>query len=238
MLQGDGALPRDRRMMVTTQYRSQEDAVDACASLIVSSITDALATSSRTSFMASGGRIPAQVLPRVASNLSCWDRILVLASDERYVPVDHTDSNERTIRDGLALAGHRIDYLGLDASLPLAVACRAYERQLSTLVWPPAVAFLGIGADAHTASLFPHRPEIEDEVSRVLPVPETPPHLHARLTHGVRSLLEAQQIVLIVNGPEKQAALQRAVRDDAKPSETPITRILKDAKTPVHVMLC
>lgn len=225
-------------MIVTSCYKSQEDAVDACANLIVSSITDALGKSTRVSFMASGGRIPAQVLPRVASNLSSWDRILILASDERYVPVDHPDSNEGTIRNGLGLAGRRINYLRLDNSLPLAQACHVYAGQLAESVWPPAVAFLGVGADAHTASLFPHRPEVEDEVSRVLAVPETPPHPHARLTHGIRSLLEAQRIVLIANGPGKRAALERALRADATPIETPITRILKDDKTPVHVMIC
>lgn len=225
-------------MLAFSHHDSVEAAVDACATLIIRAITDALAKQARTAFMASGGRLPAQVLPRVAAGLHCWDQVLVLASDERYVPADHVDSNQSTIRMGLAATGRPIEYLGLEFSLPLDEACRLYESKLSKAVWPPAVAFLGMGPDGHTASLFPHRPEIDDDAARVLPVPETPPHLHPRLTHGTRSLLEAQQIVLVVNGAEKQAVLERAMRPSANAADTPITKILKNTTTPVHIMVC
>ncbi|WP_204337522.1 6-phosphogluconolactonase, partial [Klebsiella pneumoniae] len=63
-------------------------------------------------------------------------------------------------------------------------------------------------------------------------------HRHARITLGIPAIREAGRIVLVVNGPEKNAALDRALAPDADPLRTPITRLLREAAGEVHLLRC
>lgn len=228
------AAPVDLR---TERFASLDQAVAACADRIVAALSEALAAPGEVGFMVSGGQVPARVLPLVAAAPLDWARIAVYSSDERHVPPSHPDSNEATARAGLAAAGAALRYHGIEADLPAAEAAARHERRLAALPASPAVAYLGIGADAHVASLFPDRPEILGE-ARVAAVPETAPHKHARITLGIPAIRDARTIVLVVNGPQKAAALAAAMAPDADPSATPITRLLREATGTVHLHLC
>ncbi|GBU19094.1 MULTISPECIES: 6-phosphogluconolactonase [Methylobacterium] len=223
-------------MVVTERFPDLDAAVAACARRIVEGLGEALERSPRATFMVSGGQVPGKVLPRVARAGLDWSRLAVVSSDERFVAPDHPDSNEGTVRAALREAGG-IAYHGIDVGLPLEEAARAHESTLRSLPWPPAVAYLGIGTDAHVASLFPDRPEIAGEAF-VAGLPETAPHRHARITLGIPAIREAGRIVLVVNGPEKNAALDRALAPDADPLRTPITRLLREAAGEVHLLRC
>lgn len=224
-------------MAITERFDTLDEAVRACAARIVARLGAALGQREAVSFMVSGGQVPGLVLPLVARASLDWARIAVLSGDERFVPPEHPDSNEGTALRALAGASPAPAYHGIDASLPLDEAVAAYEAGLRALPWPPAVAYLGIGADAHVASLFPNRPEISGNAF-VAGLPETAPHKHARITLGIPAIVASEEIVLVVNGPQKNAALTLALADDADPVRTPITRLLREAGEKVRLYVC
>lgn len=224
-------------MVVVETLASLDAAVAACAARIVAALRAALAEREAVTFMVSGGQVPGHVLPLVARAGLDWGRIAVVSSDERVVPPEHPDSNEGTARKALAGAAGPIAYHGIDAALPLDAAVAAYETRIRALPWPPAVAYLGIGADAHVASLFPDRPEIAGDAF-VAGLPETAPHKHARITFGIPAIRDCGEIVLVVNGPQKNAALAAAMAPEADPARTPITRLLREAGERVRLYVC
>lgn len=226
-----------RGAVLTERFDTLDEAVAACAERIVTVLGAALAEGGAVSFMVSGGQVPGLVLPLVARASLDWARIAVVSSDERFVPADHPDSNEGTARAALAGAGRAIAYHGIDSGLPLDEAASIHEARLKKLPWPPAMAYLGLGADAHVASLFPGRPETLGEAF-VAGVPETAPHRHPRITLGFPALRDCGETVLVVNGPAKAAALALATAGEADPARTPLTRLLREATGTVRLLVC
>lgn len=169
----------------------------------------------RIGLLLSGGRTPRALLPLLLARGLDWSRIEVAASDERLVPVDHPASTEGMIRAAFDEAGRPLRYRGFGPDCTPAAALDHWRAQLEAMPWPPAAAFLGMGEDAHVASLFPGRPEVLDEGLFADAVPQTPPHPEARLTLGMRALQSCREIVMIVSGAEKLAALARAMAPGA-----------------------
>jgi 6-phosphogluconolactonase len=198
--------------------------LDACAALIAESLREALAgTAGRVSFMVSGGRTPRGVLSRLAAHDLPWSRIDVFASDERLVPPPDPASTEGMVRDALSDCAPEIRYHGFGPSSEPGTALAHWKSALAGLRWPVAVAFLGIGEDAHTASIFPGRPECARDDDWAFAVPQTEPHPHARLTLGPVALLRAERTVAIVQGAAKRTALSRALAPGATCQDTPAT---------------
>ena len=200
-----------------------EDArLDACATVIAESLRQALAgTAGRVSFMVSGGRTPRSVLSRLAAHDLPWPRIDVFASDERLVPPSDPASTEGMVRKALSGCAPEIRYHGFGPSTEPGAALAQWKAALGGLRWPVAAAFLGIGEDAHTASLFPGRPECRRGDDWAFAVPQTDPHPHARLTLGRAALLRADRTVAVVQGAAKRAALSRALAPGAACQDTP-----------------
>lgn len=185
-------------------------------------------------FLVSGGQTPRKVLPLLLARDLPWERVQVLASDERLVPTDHADSTEGMIRQVFAAAGRPLTYHGVGPDLAPEAALPFWRQGWGGLP-PPAVAFLGLGTDGHTASLFPGRPESGDSCGIAAAVPEYPPHAHARLTLGPAALARARHIVIVVEGPAKRAALAAALRRGADPRSHPVAWV---ARLPQTLLLC
>jgi 6-phosphogluconolactonase len=150
-----------------------------------------------------GGSTPKTVYDALSDSDLDWNRWHVWWSDERVVPPDHADSNERMAREAL-----------LDrVSVP--------EEQLhplrSTAVELPDcfdLVLLGIGPDGHCASLFPGDPALEaTEPIAFVERPGLPPP-HPRLTFTYPVLNEARTTAFLVAGAEKREILTRVLAGD------------------------
>ena len=163
-----------------------------------------------------------------------WSKTHLWVVDERRVPLDDERSNFRMMRetliDHLPLRRRQTHPVPVDEADP----ADAYERELRAVFEqtegaPPLdFVLLGMGDDAHTASLFPHSPAISEDnrlVANNDGAHVTPP---ARVTMTYPLLNAAREIAVLVTGSKKAPALKRVAealntRPDA--DELPITGI-------------
>lgn len=164
----------------------------------------------------SGGKTPKRVYELLATEefrtRVPWDRVFLFFGDERCVPPAHPDSN-------YAMAyGALISKVEIPATNVFRmrgegdpnVNAKSYETQLRAFFaprdWPFFdLAFLGMGADGHTASLFPHS-DILEESSRWVRQTKSPQG-QCRLTLTLGALNHAARAIFLVTGEEKAAAL-------------------------------
>ena len=138
----------------------------------------------------------------------------MLWEDERFVPHDHTDSNYRNARSGfldrLPLTGANIHpWPAPRPGLTLQQAAAEYAAVLSeALGTTPAfdLMLLGLGADAHTASLYPNDAAIHQ--TGLTSYAHPPGIEHPRLTLTPHALSSSRTVAFLVSGEHKRAALE------------------------------
>ncbi|MDD3799036.1 MAG: 6-phosphogluconolactonase [Novosphingobium sp.] len=163
-----------------------------------------------------GGSTPFPILARLTKMDLDWSRVAVWPGDDRVVPEDHPASNTGRIRALFEPVGARV--------VPLADDAR-----------PPhfALAWLGMGADGHIASLFPNTdPQAADPlpVRRLTPDPLPPEAPFDRISLTIPALLASDEILFVIRGEDKRAVFDAAV---AGHSDLPVARLLGAATQPV-----
>jgi 6-phosphogluconolactonase len=162
-----------------------------------------------------GGTTPRPFYERLASIEYPWRDVDVLFTDERCVPAVHPDSNMGMI-DRAMLSRlepppkvHRMPGETCDAD--------AHEVELRGAFGALRLdlAVLGLGADGHTASLFPGEPVLEERVRWVARV--TRPD-HARITLTLPVLSSARLALFLVAGEEKRDAVARLLAGEDIPA--------------------
>jgi 6-phosphogluconolactonase len=152
----------------------------------------------------SGGTTPRVVYEGLSAHPEAWRGVEVFFGDERCVPPDHPDSNLRMAREAL------LDHVPARVHPMTGCDPDAYEAELRSVVGPGVPRFdlvwLGLGADGHTASLFPGDPALA-ETERLVAVVDRPDHPRMTLTLPVLSA--AALAVFLVSGEGKRDALAR-----------------------------
>ncbi|HZC68524.1 MAG TPA: 6-phosphogluconolactonase [Nitrospirales bacterium] len=190
----------------------------------------AQAASARRPFrvLLAGGTTPKAVYTLLASpeyrSRVEWDRIAFFFGDERAVPPDHPQSNYRMADEALfrplglpASSVHRMKAEAKD----LDAAAAAYEGELRACFGALPrfdLVLLGMGADGHTASLFPRSPVLKEQSRWVAPVLDAPKPPPRRLTVTLPVLNAGHQVLFTVAGRHKASAL-REVLEGTAPSE-------------------
>ena len=214
--------------MKLTEHPDREALTLAVAQDIAESLGMALKTRDRAVLCLPGGSTPVPVYKALAAAPLDWGRVVVLPGDERWVAPDHNRSNARLIRRNLIDEGAAAELVplyteGLD---PDAGAVAAAERVAPLL--PLSVLLLGMGEDMHTASLFPGADKLELALSAKAPelvAMRAPGAPEARITLSAPVLNGAMQKHLVILGPAKREALERAeaLRD---PLKAPVAAVL------------
>jgi 6-phosphogluconolactonase len=155
-----------------------------------------------------------------------WDAVYVFWSDERCVLVDDPRSNawmaRRTLLDHVPVPEshlHRIH-----SGLPAALAALQYETELRNFFRgrPPVfdLILLGLGENAHTASLFPHTPVLDEREHWVKDVYVAEQGMY-RVTLTVPLINQANQVIFLVSGAENASALQDVLEGMYRPHDLP-----------------
>ncbi len=184
-----------------------------------------------------GGSTPRATYSELAgldADLSRWH---VWFGDERCVPPEHGDSNYRMAAEAWLDRAPRppghVHRIRTESGDP-ARAARAYERELlEHLGEPPRLdlVLLGLGADGHTASLFPGSPALREDAALVVPARASAPPFE-RVTLTARALSLAREVLVLVSGSTKAPALAAALAGSALPAELPV--LLVRPATPIR----
>lgn len=210
------------------EYPDSEMMMIDLANRIAGEIETALLDRDRVSFAVPGGTTPGPMFDALSAADLDWSRVRVLLTDERRVPADHPRSNERLVRERLLTSrAAAAEFIRLvpddDSDWPRLFEMLEAESPLSILL-------LGMGADMHTASLFPGSPDLAAALDGNAPpiMGVTPPgDLEPRLTLTAPMLTGAMATHVLITGAEKRAALERARH--LKPQEAPIAAVLGNA---------
>jgi len=149
-----------------------------------------------------------------------WGKVHVFWGDERVVPPGHSDSNFRAVNEALLakvpIPQANVHRIRTEARNPAAAAA-LYEQELRRFFSLAPGRFprfdlvlLGLGADGHTASLFPDS-EVLREETRLVAAPLVPKLGTHRITLTLPVLNSAQAVMFLVSGGHKAEALARAL---------------------------
>jgi 6-phosphogluconolactonase len=196
----------------------------------------------------SGGKSPIALFEALHRQPIDWSKVHVTLVDERCVPGTHPDSNARLVQTHLlqdhARAAHLVPMVS-EAAPPLAPP--AVLAQAASLALQAAgrtdVLVLGMGADGHTASLFPdalnlaealdlNNPQACMAIELANPPANAP---YQRLTQPLAQLLRARHIALPLSGADKLATL-RLAQQGVSPAY-PISYVLHQTQTPVALWI-
>jgi len=145
-----------------------------------------------------------------------WSRVHLWWGDERWVPADHEDRNDaQTQSVFIQSLPFRHDHIhrmpASDSGLSIDEAAQAYAAELDRLL-PRGkmrcdLVFLGVGPDAHVASLFPGREVEAESVFTVIPIRDSPKPPPERLSMTLRALNSSAHVWLVTAGSDKAEAV-------------------------------
>ena len=214
----------------------QSAAVEAIKSAILAGV----GARGTASLALSGGTTPVPIYEALSHLDLPWSQVQLTLTDERWVPVDDPASNEamvrRTLLQGPAAAA-RFTGLKCNTETPEAAEIQI-DAALRTLAEPFDLVLLGMGEDAHTASLFPGGVGLEAamDLSGPLKARAVRPAAHgpARMSLSLPALLQSRQMILLLKGASKWTVYQDALSDGSV-LEAPIRGILHQNQVPVAV---
>ena len=196
------------------EYADRDMAAMRLADVMASALRRSLAQDDRATLAVPGGTTPGPVFDLLSGADLDWGRVTVLLTDERWVPDDEPRSNAGLIRDRLlqnkAAAAQFVPFYR--AGKTAAKAAPELSTELAAH-FPLAVCLLGMGADMHTASLFPGAEGLDAALSDRAPAVcaiSTDSQPEPRITLSAPVLDAAMEKHLVIFGQDKKDALEKA----------------------------
>jgi 6-phosphogluconolactonase len=214
--------------MTLIEYPDRDMLAMDVANKLAGELENCLFNHDHASFVVPGGTTPGPIFDVLCAADLDWSRVHVFLTDERWVPEDHERSNTKLVRERLLVeraAAARYLPLYVKADTPEDVLPELESELVPEL--PISIALFGMGADMHTASLFPGADQLAAALDPHAPIlvpmridgqPETRVSLSARVLDGALSKH------LVIYGSEKRAALERA--RSLPPEDAPINAVL------------
>jgi 6-phosphogluconolactonase len=212
------------------KYSDREMLIVKVAQKIVDDLKAALLKQESVSFVVPGGTTPGPIFDILCAADIEWERVHVMLSDERWVPENNDRSNAKLLRDRLlvnraATAKFTPFYL---PDVEVSEACKDVSRDLAS-EWPISVLVLGMGADMHTASLFPKADGLDAalnaDADALLPIQAEGQEQRVTLSAPVLNSAIFKHIVIF--GDDKRAALD--VAKGSLPEIAPVSAVLDRA---------
>lgn len=178
----------------------------------------------------SGGTTPFAFFQQLSQQELDWSKVTIILVDERWLPVDHEDSNEKLVRDYLIQNKAKQAYfLGLKNSADLpSEGIMDCETQLRTQIDHIDVVVLGMGTDGHTASWFAGSNQLGallggETSAWCLPV-EDDFLPQSRMSLTWRFIKGAEKIYLHFSGAEKNSIFEKACEGISE--QLPVSHVL------------
>lgn len=207
---------------------NKDELITRSLHLVVEKLKEAIATRGEATIALSGGSTPKPLYEALAQQSLPWSKLHVFWGDERYVAPDHPDSNQRMARqawlDHVDIPSQNLHPMPTEAGDPT-VDAQTYENELAKFFQVSAgnfpsfdVILLGLGDDAHTASLFPHTSALE-VCDRLITVGNKDGQ--PRLTFTIPLINQARCVIFLVAGASKRPALAQIFAESADANTYP-----------------
>ena len=210
-------------------YEDPRETAVACCHKIFDLLKEALATRDQATLAVSGGSTPKLLFEEMAQTTFGWSRVHLFFVDERGVPPPNSQSNYKLAKENFidpagfpAANVHRIQG-ELDPGGPARLYAEELRRffALAPGTFPNFdIIHQGLGPDAHTASLFPGDPLIDERANLVAKTYVDKFH-QWRITLLLGVLLAARNTIMLVAGPDKAEPLRAVVHEPYDPRKYP-----------------
>ncbi|KQI73189.1 6-phosphogluconolactonase [Loktanella sp. 5RATIMAR09] len=216
--------------MKLVEYPDAEMMMMDLADKLASELSSALRANDTASLAVPGGTTPGPIFDSLCGVDLDWARVQVILTDERWVPETSQRSNTRLLRERLLT-----DRAAAATYMPLYADAPTPEEKLPALAaaltpaLPLTVALLGMGADMHTASIFPGADQLDLALhgrDRLVAM-RAPGAPEPRITLSAAVLNAAMSRHIVIVGAEKRAALEKARH--LSPDEAPVAAVLNGA---------
>jgi 6-phosphogluconolactonase len=209
-------------------YQSLPHLYDAAADAFCHQVRQRAEQAGVVRLCLSGGSTPRRLYELLAQRDLPWDKVHWFWGDERNVPRQHQDSNFNMVRQAILepidAPPENVHPVPVELGDPVLVASD-YERTLREHF--PADTFptwdlvlLGMGDDAHTASLFPHTGALQ-ATDRWFVENWVPKFDGYRYTLTAPAINSGDQIWFLVAGSGKREALAQVLSPDRRPQSIP-----------------
>jgi len=220
---------------VIETYADTDALVTAAGDRLVLAIVAAIAERDAAYVALTGGGTGIKLLKHLGANDEAvdWSKVHLFWGDERYVPADDDERNDKQAREAL------LDHVSIPAAnvhaMPASdgefgddvdAAALAYEQVLAANApaGSPTPAFdvhlLGMGGEGHVNSLFPHSEATGETERMVVGVTDSPKPPPVRITLTLPAVTRSREVWLVVSGAEKAEAVAAAI-GGAAPDDVP-----------------
>ncbi|MEU0496401.1 6-phosphogluconolactonase [Mycobacterium sp. NPDC006124] len=220
---------------VIETYADTDALVTAAGDRLVLAIVAAIAERDAANVVLTGGGTGIKLLKHLGDHDEAidWAKVHLFWGDERYVPADDDDRNDKQTRAAL------LDHVAIPAAnvhaMPASdgefgddvdAAALAYEQVLdaNAPAGSPTPTFdvhlLGMGGEGHVNSLFPHSEATVETERMVLGVTDSPKPPPVRITLTLPAVVRSREVWLVVSGSEKAEAVAAAI-GGAAPADVP-----------------
>lgn len=222
-------------------FKGQEELIEELAKSILANLQSAIDEKGSASLLVSGGSTPKPLFEKLSSTPFAWEKVTIGLCDERWVDSSHEDSNEQFVKKILLQnEASSATFIGMyNEQTDMQMAEEECSKRIASALFPFDVMILGMGSDAHTASLFPHNERLEEAYSRQLSEglciaikPTTAPHQRMSLT--LNAILSAKHLYLHFEGEAKEAVYEEAIAINDGIA-MPICTVLNQEKKKIEV---
>ncbi|MCW3110670.1 MAG: 6-phosphogluconolactonase [Segetibacter sp.] len=209
--------------------KTTKEVLNAAAEYFVKTANEAISKQGRFTVALSGGSSPKGLFELLASEYHTqveWSKVYFFFGDERYVPADHPDSNalmaKKALFDPLHIAPQQI--FTVNTSLEPKATAEAYQQAIEKHFAPGPPKFdlvlLGLGDDAHTASLFRHTDVVNASEVGVKEIFVQDKQVY-RITFTAPLINQAHHIAFLVFGSSKVDAVWHVLQDEKDYNQYP-----------------
>jgi len=201
-------------------FTKQESLLNELSTNILEQLQDAIRKKGKASLLVSGGSTPKPLFERLRQGDIAWDKVRVGLCDERWVSITDAESNENFVKTYLLQdKASKARFIGMyNEDMDLGTAEKSCSQKMKQALFPFDVLVLGMGNDAHTASLFPENVklkkafDLDNEELCIAIEPVTAPYMRLSLTRS--AILSANTLYLHFEGKEKLAVYEEAIAGD------------------------
>lgn len=217
-------------------YDNAADFIEDTSQAIEDFILWKLSEQETFSMALSGGSSPRNVYLKLAKNKKIdWGKIELFMVDERYVSKDSKHSNFNLIEEALLSQAPPVkSFHDFNTILPLEEAAEAYDEMLEkrgNKLFD--LVILGMGADGHTASLFPGTEALKERVK--LATTCMSPDGMERLTLTFPALFMGEKIMFLIQGKEKKKMVEKVTAPSKiKKTEIPAQMLMKHPNVEIY----